>query len=70
MMSNEQGEVGLEEYRIEADSHLSKSYEILVKELGRLDKDNIDRKSPQVAAIEVFAKVTTLILIYLLSFLG
>ena len=39
-------------------------------ELGRLDKDNVDRKSPQVAAIEVFAKVTTPILIYLLSFLG
>ena len=64
MLSNEQGEVGVEEYRIEADSHLSKSYDILVKELGRLDKDNVDRKSPQVAAVEVFAKVTTRILIY------
>ena len=62
MVSNEQGEVGVEEYRIEADSHMSKSYDLLVKELGRLDKDNVDRKSPQVAAVEVFAKVSILVI--------
>ena len=47
-----------ESYTAKADLQLSKAYEILVKELGRLDNESVDRKAPSIVAIEMFAKVS------------
>jgi hypothetical protein len=45
-------------YAVEADSQLCGSYEMLLKELGRLEKNSFDRMASPVSAIETFAKVT------------
>jgi len=49
-------------YTNKAESQLSNAYDILVKELGRLDKESFDRKAPSIVAIEMFAKVSLKIL--------
>ena len=46
-----------EEYSVRADTQLRISYDILITELGRLEKKNVNRKAPPVLAIEMFAKV-------------
>jgi hypothetical protein len=46
------------ECTINADAQLHKSYEILAHELSRMEKNLVNRKSPVVLAIEMFAKVS------------
>ncbi|KAL7541613.1 hypothetical protein ACHAXR_011062 [Thalassiosira sp. AJA248-18] len=50
-----------DKYTVEADLQLRKSYEILLNELGRLEKDSVDRKASPVLAIENFAKTATFV---------
>jgi len=46
-----------EEYTTRADTQLRSSYEILITEIGRIEKNNVNRKAPPVLVIEMFAKV-------------
>jgi hypothetical protein len=45
-------------YIINTDTQLHKSYEILLNELSRLEKNHVNRKTPIILAIEMFAKVS------------
>jgi len=45
-------------YIINTDTQLHKSYEILLNELSRLEKNLVNRKTPIILAIEMFAKVS------------
>ncbi|KAL3766413.1 hypothetical protein ACHAW5_008650 [Stephanodiscus triporus] len=49
----------LNEYAINACTNLHKSYEMLLNELDRLEKNGVDRKAPTVLAIEIFAKAAS-----------
>jgi hypothetical protein len=46
-----------DEYSIQANTQLRKSFDILMIEIGRMEGKNIDRRAPPILAIEMFAKV-------------
>ncbi len=46
-----------DEYSIQANTQLRKSFDMLMIEIGRMEGTNIDRKSPPLLVIETFAKV-------------
>jgi hypothetical protein len=48
----------LDEYAFNANTKLHTSYEMLLNELDRLEKNGVDRKAHTISAIEIFAKVS------------